>query len=190
MVEPDERVEQVYLVSPDGVVQPTPTVVSPPSAVDWDRLEVLERNDDEGRLEIVGDDAFYEMLGLRAEDEQAKRIRQSEAVAGDTNSNADNGKAPAGEDNTGAAIPVDDAIPGERVMAYDPNNPCMALGTIYPSMPEFRIAMRQFAINKEFELHVAKTDRVRYIGNCKVDGCPWHIVGHRQPDLKTVKVWH
>lgn len=61
MVEPDERVEQVYLVSPDGVVQPTPTVVSPPSAVDWDRLEVLERNDDEGRLEIVGDDAFYEI---------------------------------------------------------------------------------------------------------------------------------
>jgi hypothetical protein len=59
-------------------------------------------------------------------------------------------------------------------MAYDPNNPCMAVGTIYPGMPEFRIAMRQFAINKEFELDLVKIDPVRYIGGCKVDGFRWH----------------
>jgi hypothetical protein len=36
-------------------------------------------------------------------------------------------------------------------------------------MIEFRLAVRQYAINKEFELRVVKTDRERYIGGCKGD---------------------
>ncbi len=101
MVEPDEAVESVFLVSPDGVVQPVPTTV------DWDRLEVLAKNDDKGRQEIVGDDKFYELLELRAKDEQARRTNANQ------DANADKGKAAADEDNTRAAIPVDDAIPGD-----------------------------------------------------------------------------
>lgn len=101
VVEPDEAVESVFLVSPDGVVQPVPT------AVDWDRLEVLAKNDDKGRQEIVGDDKFYELLELRAKDEQARRTNANQ------DANADKGKAAADEDNTRAAIPVDDAIPGD-----------------------------------------------------------------------------
>jgi len=33
----------------------------------------------------------------------------------------------------------------------------MDLGTVYPSMEEFRLAVRQFAINEEFELKIVKT---------------------------------
>ncbi|KAG2620415.1 hypothetical protein PVAP13_3NG093160 [Panicum virgatum] len=41
-------------------------------------------------------------------------------------------------DTVGAAIPVEDDVPGERILVYDPNNPCMDIGTVYPNMEEFR----------------------------------------------------
>ena len=33
----------------------------------------------------------------------------------------------------------------------------MDIGTVYPNMKEFRLAMRQFTINEEFELHIVKS---------------------------------
>lgn len=52
------------------------------------------------------------------------------------------------EDINGASIPIHDEVPGEMVMAYDPNNPCMKVGTMYPNMKEFSLAMRQCAIKQ------------------------------------------
>lgn len=49
--------------------------------------------------------------------------------------------------------------------------------------------MWQFAINKEFELHVLKTDPERSIGGCKVESFPWHTVGHKQPNQQRVMVY-
>lgn len=220
MVEPeiDHAVKSVYIVAPDGIVEPVPVQVPAggfalaSSDIDWDSLEILARNDDEGRLDIVGDDKFYELLGLRAEDEVADEARQAAARGGGPDvagAAAPNGAAAGGvggaaaaaaapgaspvvdeDDITGAAIPVDDQVPGERVMAYDPNNPCMKAGTVYPNMKEFRLAVRQFAINAEFELKLVKTNPERYIGGCKVEGCPWHIVGHKQPNQKTVMAFN
>jgi hypothetical protein len=60
----------------------------------------------------------------------------------------------------------------------------MNIGSVYPDMKEFRLAIRQFAIHEEFELHIEKTDPSRVIGNCMVEDCPCHIVGRRQPDQK------
>jgi hypothetical protein len=59
---------------------------------------------------------------------------------------------------------------------------------VYSSMREFRLAVRQFAINEEFELNIYKTDPSRFIGYCKGEGCRWHIVGRRQHDGNTVMV--
>ena len=66
----------------------------------------------------------------------------------------------------------------------------MDIGTVYPNMQEFRLAMKQFAINKEFEYRIVKIDPTRYIANCIDDACSWHINGHRQPDGSTVKVYN
>jgi hypothetical protein len=52
-----------------------------------------------------------------------------------------------------------------RVM-FDRNNPVMEPGSFYPNMKEFRLAMRQYAIDKEFKLGVEATDRMRYRGCC------------------------
>jgi len=72
---------------------------------------------------------------------------------------------------------------------YDPDKPCMDLGSVYPNMKEFRLAMRQFAINEEFELDTKKTDPTRFIGNRKAEDCPWHIVGRTWPNGNTVMVF-
>jgi hypothetical protein len=62
-----------------------------------------------------------------------------------------------GDENTeDVAIPISDAIPDEVVITYDKDHPKLDLGTLYPSMDEFRLAVRQFAINEEFELGIEK----------------------------------
>ena len=54
-----------------------------------------------------------------------------------------------GQDVDGAAIPTNDAVPGEIIISYDKNNPSMKVGTHYPTMEEFKLAMRTYAIKKE-----------------------------------------
>jgi hypothetical protein len=42
------------------------------------------------------------------------------------------------------------------------------------NMKEFSLAMRQYTIDKEFELSVEATDRTRYIGYCRIGDCLKH----------------
>jgi hypothetical protein len=152
--------------------------------VDWDTQRIEESQDEEGRIEIVE----YELLGFRAEDDEADKARKATSK-GCSQQNVDTCQRTEEVDTTGVAIEVDDYLPGERTIVHDPNRPSMDLGTVYPNMKEIRLAVRQFAINKEFELRVVKTDPTRYIGGCKgAEDCPWHLVGRRQPDGCTIMV--
>jgi hypothetical protein len=49
----------------------------------------------------------------------------------------------------------------------------MEVGTMYPTMEEFKLAVQQFAI-KEFHLGVEKSCKTIYRAFCKsgVEGCP------------------
>ena len=59
---------------------------------------------------------------------------------------------------------------------YDIDNPVMHRGALYASMIDFRLAMRQYAINNEFELGIEATNKSRYRGFYKGgDDCPWTI---------------
>jgi hypothetical protein len=55
-------------------------------------------------------------------------------------------------------------------------------------MEKFRLAVRQYVINKEFELGVAATSKSRYRGYCKGGDCPWSIVGFKKNGNVTVMV--
>ena len=46
-----------------------------------------------------------------------------------------------------AAIAVDDNMPEELHISYDIDNPTIEVGTVFPSMHDCRMAIRQFAIN-------------------------------------------
>jgi hypothetical protein len=162
-------------------------------AVNWDGLQIENTVDEEGEgvLDIIDEDQLFRFLGLRTDDDQHDKPSEAEAQApAERDITAENRTTNIDIDTTGAAIPVDDHVPGEGLYAYDPNKPCMDIGTVYPNMKEFRLAMKQFAINEEFEYRLVATDKKRFIADCKDDDCPWHINGRRQPDGSTVKVYN
>lgn len=106
VVGPEFGGDSIFVVAPDGVVEPVAASVAPynpTDVVDWDKLEILAPNDDEGRLEIVRDERFYELLGLRAEDEQANMARQAAGGDGVDAAAANGAGAAAGSDRAGAA---------------------------------------------------------------------------------------
>ena len=160
-------------------------------------MDILETVDEDGEgvQDIIDEDRLFRLLGLRTDEEQNERRKEGEAEpefegAGDRDSLGGNRNSDNAIDTSGAAIPVDDHVPGEGLYVYDPNKPRMDIGTIYPNMKEFRLAMKQFAINEEFEVHIVKTDTTRYIGKCNAGGCPWHINGRTQHDDATVNVFN
>jgi hypothetical protein len=58
-------------------------------------------------------------------------------------------------------------------LMFDRNSPVIKPGNFYPSIKEFRLAMRQYSIDKEFKLGVEATDRMRYRGYYRGGDCPW-----------------
>jgi hypothetical protein len=138
--------------------------------VDWDNLQIIETIDDEGRLQVTSDDQLYAVLGLKGEDERAVKARK---VAIKDSSR----QVPYVDVNfNSTTILEDDDIPDERSIVYDPDNLEFKLGVLFPSMADFRLAVRQYVINEEFELHVGETDKNRYDGYCKgANDCTWHV---------------
>jgi hypothetical protein len=124
-------------------------------------------------LDIIDEDQLFCLLGLRTDDDLHDRPSEAEAeAAAERDSTAENRIADIDIDTTGVVIPVDDHVLGERLYAYNPNKLCMDIGTMYPIMKEFRLVMKQFSINEEFEFHLVKTDKKRYIADCADDDCP------------------
>jgi hypothetical protein len=68
-------------------------------------------------------------------------------------------------DDNVAAIPIFQELPGERQL-FDRNNLVMEPKSVYSSMKEFRLSMRQYAIDKKIELGIEATDKMRYRGYC------------------------
>jgi hypothetical protein len=81
-----------------------------------------------------------------------------------------------------AAVHVDDIADEEPLHEWDRDNPDMSVGTCYPSMDEFRLAVRQHAIKGQFEMHVEHSDTDRYRVKCGALGCPWILRGKTQHD--------
>jgi hypothetical protein len=96
-----------------------------------------------------------------------------------------------GEDIDGATIPTSDAVPGEMVISYDKNNPSMEVGTMYPTMEEFKLTVLHFAI-KEFHLGVEKSCKAIYRAFCKSGDegcpCPWRINGKKMKGSAIMEV--
>jgi hypothetical protein len=53
---------------------------------------------------------------------------------------------------------------------FDRNNSVIEPDSLYSSMKEFRLAMRQFSIDKKFELDIEATNKTRYRGYCRGRG--------------------
>jgi hypothetical protein len=76
-------------------------------------------------------------------------------------------------------------------MEYDKEDPPMVVGSTYPNMAEFKIALSQHAIKKEFEFNMEKSAPYRFRPYCsrwKDDNCPWRLHASTIDELCTVVV--
>lgn len=140
-----------------------------PSRIDWDAIEIEPRWDEEGTEGVASEHGLYVKLGLQKEDEKGKKVRESRAkkrgVSTFENEYID--------DHEGMAYL--EHIPEDRAIVYDWTNPVMKVGALYPNMSVFRLAVRHYAIMKEFELGIETTSTSRYRGLCMGDDCPWRL---------------
>jgi len=115
--------------------------------IDWDSLDIIPVGQDQvgAAVCVVDEEAMYEFLGLRAEDERVEKER----AAAEEEAAEEIGAM----DLDGAELPFDDHITGEEAAFYDREDPPMDAGTVYPSMEEVRAAVRQRAIKGQFELN-------------------------------------
>jgi hypothetical protein len=84
---------------------------------------------------------LFAILGLKAEEERAKMGRE-----GASKHSARSVISPIGVDIGDAVVPVDDHIADERLIVYDKDNPELKLEARFPSMDEFKLADRTYAI--------------------------------------------
>ncbi|RLM64783.1 hypothetical protein C2845_PM16G05530 [Panicum miliaceum] len=147
-----------------------------PELVDWANLTILPDMEDDGFANAATDeDKVYEAMGFKAVDERAEEAAR-EAVPIPTMT------AEMQSDMAKAIVPVDDNVPEEPMFEWDKDNPDISVGTCYPSMADFRLAVKQHAILNEFELATVHSDKKRFRGNCGSLGCPWIIRARTQHD--------
>jgi hypothetical protein len=133
---------------------------------------VEETNNEEGRNDVTSEQGLYYQLGLdtqddrREDDSSASRFRNSIPC----------------EDELGEGISCSDAVLDETRTIYDMNNPVMEPGSLYATMQHFRLTIRQYTINKEFELGIEATNKTRFRGYCKGPDCPRSI--HARSETK------
>jgi hypothetical protein len=113
---------------------------------------------------------MYHKLGLAVEDERENKEREDACYRRGDGNNLDQ----LGGDGS-AALPCVDFLQHETRVVYDSNDPVMEVGSLYASMTEFRLAMRQYAIDKEFELGIEASTTKKYRGYCRGGDCPWSI---------------
>jgi len=151
--------------------------------IEWSKLVISHAEEGDGDAEAVLDeDALYEALGLRTDDARAG------TSTGETMTAFVHVHDPEVEhEMREAAMAVDDDELSEPVRGWDKEDLDMSVGTLYPNMVEFRMAVKQHAIVHEFELGTEKSDKTRFRGFCRAEGCPWKIRARTQAD-KTVRV--
>jgi hypothetical protein len=125
---------------------------------------------EEGPQHVPNESVMYHKLGLAAEDERENKERED---ACNRRGDANNLDQLGGDGST--ALPCVDFLQHESRVVYDSNHPVMEVGSLYASMTEFRLAIRQYAIDKEFELGIEASTTKKYRGYCRGGDCPWSI---------------
>jgi hypothetical protein len=162
-----------------GGTYTSPESVEPEIVVDWSTLTIIGEPEEDSEATVIADeDQVFEAMGFKELDANPYT---TELPISDIPPHIV-------DEMNCAGNPVDDNDPIEPMVDWDRDNPDMSVGTIYPCMVDFRLAVRQHAIVKEFELATEKTDTKRFRGHCKANGCTWTIRARTQAD-NSVRVY-
>jgi hypothetical protein len=114
-------------------------------------LEIEEHEIHEA-IVCIDEDEMYITLGLR-DDDGSQQGATAQFASQPSFGSQSNGAYLNDYDDD---MVVDYDIPERFNILHDVDHPEMHLGTIYPSMVEFKLVVRQYAINEEFLLGTIK----------------------------------
>jgi hypothetical protein len=180
-MQPAEQSETCCQVNDSNDMRVSSMVFGLEAPIDWSLIEIAPPEEDNVDIPI-SEDNMCNMLGI---EDDAELPEPPPPPPSETVYMTDE------EDRQlfiDAAIPVDDRVPVEEEIFYDKENPSMYLGALFPSMEDFRMAIKQYAIKKEIEIWGSKSDKTRYLGQCMAEGCPWRITARLRADGKTIRV--
>ncbi|KAE8805257.1 hypothetical protein D1007_18661 [Hordeum vulgare] len=132
------------------------------------------------------------MFGIQVDDKDKEKDDNSLPADGNT------GPRNANEDEEElmrkVADDVDDTDDNELVCLYDKENSVIEVGKLWPSMVEYRMSFRTFAVKKEFDAKTMWTDRKKFYARCKgYDGggnaCKWRKRAEKAPPLVVEQCW-
>ena len=178
-------VTQVTMLADDGAAAAAnvgPNVV--PKVIDWNSVQLNEPTD--LIIAPIDDIEMAEFFGIPVDEKDKKEKQRGEAnVAGSDVVDPELMKE--------AADDVDDDNDEEMINVYDRDNPVIQVGKCFPSMDEFRMCFRTFAVKRQFDTKTLWIDTKKFYAKCRgFDGdakpCPWYISARRQPDGNTVRV--
>ncbi|KAK3139915.1 hypothetical protein QOZ80_5AG0392570 [Eleusine coracana subsp. coracana] len=74
------------------------------------------------------------------------------------------------------------------IAMHDKKNPVMKVDTKFCNIHDFRLAICQYAIKKEFEFNLDKSEPGRFRAHCVAEGCKWYIYTKAMMDKTTFQV--
>ena len=106
-----------------------------PIEVDWTTLTIIGQPDDDGLAkEVADEDKVYEAMGFKESEATIEEGRQEVPILAMLEEMQ--------ADMSEAAVNVDGIVDEELMHEWDRDNPDLSVGTCYPSMTEFRLAIR------------------------------------------------
>uniref|UniRef100_A0ACD5WL29 Uncharacterized protein n=1 Tax=Avena sativa TaxID=4498 RepID=A0ACD5WL29_AVESA len=154
--------------------------------IDWSQIEIAPANEDEIDVPIAEENLCL-MLGIN--DKSGHRRDKAGAAIEASIANINACMDDINEDLLAdAALPVSDQMPEENHFWYDKEHPVIEEGSLFPSMEEFKMLLRTFAIRGKFDIQIQDSDTTRFRGHCKGELCRWRITARTIEDGKTVRV--
>ncbi|KAE8797175.1 hypothetical protein D1007_27733 [Hordeum vulgare] len=157
---------ELTVIAEEGDVAGTETGVT----VDWNAVELDEPTD----LVIapMSDTKIAKLFGIPFDDRDKQGERDESSLPTNDDEDVD---AHLMEE---AADDVDDAHDDELVHVYDKENPVIEVGKLCPSMAEFRMCFKTYAVKHEFDAKTVWTDKKKFYARCRgFDGsvrpCKW-----------------
>ena len=150
--------------------------------IDWSQIEIAPVNEDE--IDVpVPEEKLCLMLGIDDKAGHQRAIDGPAIEASVANISACMQDIDA-DLLADAALPVPDHMPEEKQFWYDKEHPVIEEGSLFPSMEEFRMLLRTFAIRGKFDIQVEDSDTTRFTGHCKGKICHWRITARTIEDGK------
>ncbi|KAJ1255469.1 hypothetical protein BS78_K214700 [Paspalum vaginatum] len=106
--------------------------------IDWDSLVIMPEPDEDGDPKVlVEEDRIYEAMGFMEPDDRQQQRETREETAAEVNIE---------EEMREAGVDVNDTAVEEPVQDWDMENLDVSVGSVYPCMHDFRMALRQHVL--------------------------------------------